>query len=89
MLAGAAPIPASSGKTVRYRLNRSGDRQLDRALHNIALSRLRHDPTPAPTPTVAEPRARPTATSHAASSDTSPASSTASSNQALQRLDEP
>lgn len=42
MLAGAAPIPASSGRTVRYRLNRSGDRQLNRALHNIALSRLRH-----------------------------------------------
>ncbi len=37
MLAGAAPIPASSGKTVRHRLNRSGDRQLNRALHNIAL----------------------------------------------------
>ncbi|GAA5135501.1 IS110 family RNA-guided transposase [Pseudonocardia adelaidensis] len=44
MLAGAAPIPASSGKTVRYRLNRSGNRQLNRALHNIALSRLRYDP---------------------------------------------
>jgi transposase len=44
MLAGAAPIPASSGQTVRYRLNRSGDRQLNRALHVIALSRLRHDP---------------------------------------------
>jgi transposase len=44
MLAGAAPIPASSGKTVRYRLNRSGDRQLNRALHNIALCRLRFDP---------------------------------------------
>jgi transposase len=44
MLAGAAPIPASSGKTVRHRLNRSGDRQLNRALHNIALSRLRFDP---------------------------------------------
>src|SRR5215217_265651 len=43
MLAGAAPIPASSGKTVRHRLNRSGDRQLNRALHNIALSRLRYD----------------------------------------------
>ncbi len=37
MLAGAVPIPASSGKTVRHRLNRSGDRQLNRALHNIAL----------------------------------------------------
>jgi transposase len=45
MLAGAAPIPASSGRTVRHRLNRSGDRQLNRALHTIALSRLRYDPT--------------------------------------------
>jgi transposase len=45
MLAGTAPIPASSGQTVRYRLNRAGDRQLNRALHVITLSRLRHDPT--------------------------------------------
>jgi transposase len=44
MLAGAAPIPASSGKTIRYRLNRSGDRQLNRALHTIALNRLQRDP---------------------------------------------
>jgi transposase len=44
MLAGAAPIPASSGRTVRYRLNRSGDRQLNRVLHTVALSRLRYDP---------------------------------------------
>jgi transposase len=44
MLAGAAPIPASSGKTVRYRLNRCGNRQLNRALHTIVLSRLRYDP---------------------------------------------
>ena len=43
MLAGAAPIPASSGKTVRHRLNRSGDRQLNRALHTVTLSRLQHD----------------------------------------------
>jgi transposase len=42
MLAGTAPIPASSGPTQRYRLNRSGDRQLNRALHVIALSRPRH-----------------------------------------------
>ena len=47
-LAGAAPNPASSGTVVRYRLNRSGDRQLNRALHTVALSRLRiHDPTKA------------------------------------------
>jgi transposase len=44
MLAGAAPIPASSGLTNRHRLNRSGDRQLNWALHTIALTRLKHDP---------------------------------------------
>ena len=43
MLAGTAPIPASSGKTVRYRLNRAGDRQLNRALHTVALVRLQRD----------------------------------------------
>lgn len=41
-LAGAAPIPASSGRTDRHRLNRGGDRQLNRALHTIVLSRLAH-----------------------------------------------
>ena len=44
MLAGVAPIPASSGQTVRHRLDRAGDRQLDRALHTIVLSRLVHHP---------------------------------------------
>lgn len=44
MLAGVAPIPASSGQRVRHRLNRGGDRQLNRALHTITTSRLRHDP---------------------------------------------
>lgn len=43
-LAGAAPIPASSGQVVRYRLDRGGDRRLNRALHTIALSRRRYDP---------------------------------------------
>ncbi len=41
-LAGVAPIPASSGQVVRYRLNRGGDRQLNRALHTIVLARLAH-----------------------------------------------
>lgn len=45
MLAGVAPIPASSGQTTRHRLNRSGDRQLNRALHTITLNRLRYDDT--------------------------------------------
>lgn len=43
-LAGVAPIPASSGLVVRHRLNRSGDRQLNRALHTVVLCRLRYDP---------------------------------------------
>jgi transposase len=46
-LAGVAPIPASSGlQGRRYRLDRGGDRQLNRALHTIILSRRqRHAPT--------------------------------------------
>jgi transposase len=43
-LAGVCPIPASSGQTIRHRLNRYGDRQLNRALHTVVLSRLRYDP---------------------------------------------
>jgi transposase len=43
-LAGSAPIPASSGKTIRHRLDRGGDRRLNRALHTILLSRRQHDP---------------------------------------------
>jgi transposase len=44
MLCGVAPIPASSGKTTRHRLNRGGDRQANCALYRVALSRLRWDP---------------------------------------------
>jgi transposase len=43
-LAGASPIPASSGKVTRWRLNRGGDRQLNRALHTIATTRWRTCP---------------------------------------------
>ena len=39
-LAGSCPIPASSGRTRRWRLNRGGDRALNRALHTIAVSRM-------------------------------------------------
>jgi transposase len=42
--AGTAPVPASSGKIQRHRLHRGGDRQLNRALHIIALSRAKTDP---------------------------------------------
>ena len=42
-LCGASPVPASSGKTVRHRLNRGGDRAANSALHIIAIGRLRTD----------------------------------------------
>lgn len=43
-LCGVAPIPASSGRTRRYRLSRGGDRAANNALYTIVLTRLRHDP---------------------------------------------
>ena len=42
-LCGVSPIPASSGKTNRHRLNRGGDRQANAALHRIVVVRLRYD----------------------------------------------
>jgi transposase len=44
MLCGVAPLPASSGKTHHYRLNRGGDRAANCASHMAAISRLRVDP---------------------------------------------
>lgn len=41
---GTAPIPASSGNTIRHRLDRGGDRQLNRAIHIIALGRMAWNP---------------------------------------------
>lgn len=43
-LTGTAPLPASSGKTRRMRLNRGGDRQANKALHMIAVGRLKSHP---------------------------------------------
>ena len=42
-LCGVSPVPVSSGKTNRYRLNRGGDRAANSALHIIAIGRLRTD----------------------------------------------
>lgn len=42
-LCGASPVPVSSGKMNRYRLNRGGDRAANSALHIIAIGRLRTD----------------------------------------------
>lgn len=44
MLAGVAPIPASSGQVQRMRLNRGGNRRLNRALYTVALSQSLHHP---------------------------------------------
>jgi transposase len=41
---GTAPLPASSGQTIRHRLPRGGDRQANNAIHTIALTRARRDP---------------------------------------------
>ena len=43
-LSGTSPVPASSGRTVRHRLNRGGDRALNRAIHAIAITRIRSCP---------------------------------------------
>ena len=43
MLAGTAPIPASSGLVTRHRLNRRGDRRLNSPIHIVAIQRQRHD----------------------------------------------
>lgn len=42
-LCGVAPIPASSGKTIRHRLSRGGDRQANSALYRIMVTRIAHD----------------------------------------------
>ena len=43
MLCGTSPIPVSSGRTDRFRLNRGGDRQANRAIHEIARTRMTND----------------------------------------------
>lgn len=43
-LCGVTPIPASSGKVTRHRLNRGGDRHANSALYRIVLTRMRHHP---------------------------------------------
>src|SRR5207249_267224 len=44
MLCGVAPIPASSGRTDRHRLNRGGDRQPNTALHTVVVCRWARQP---------------------------------------------
>ena len=56
-LCAAAPIPASSGKTKRHRLNPAGDWQANHALWRIVITRMSTTPRPAPTSSGAPPRA--------------------------------
>jgi transposase len=79
MLGGAAPIPASSGQTVRVRLNRSGDRQLNQALYTVALTRRRTDPATRAYAQRRRAQGKTNRESDAAWSAMSPASSTGSS----------
>ena len=44
-LCGASPVPASSGRITRHRLNRGGDRHANNALWRIAMTRIAHDQT--------------------------------------------
>ena len=76
---GTAPQPASSGKTVRHRLSRGGDRQINAAIYTIALSRSVHHPQAAPTSNARSPKERPNERPCDPSSDTSPATSTTNS----------
>ncbi len=78
-LGGTSPIPASSGQTVRHRLNRGGDRALNRAIHAIALVRMRSCPRTRAYVARRTAEGKPPGKSAAASSATSPANSTGSS----------
>ena len=75
-LCAAAPIPASSGKRTRHRLNPGGDRQASHALWRIVITRMSSHPRPAPTSSGAPPRGCRRQRSSAVSSVTSPARST-------------
>ncbi|MGZ4331986.1 MAG: transposase, partial [Solirubrobacteraceae bacterium] len=72
---GAAPIPASSGNTNRHRLDRGGNRQLNCALHRLAVNKATWDPTPRPTSRANKPKANRAKKPSAASNATSPAAS--------------
>ena len=78
-LAGVAPIPASSGRTTRHRLNRGGDRAANKALHTIALVRLKYDERTRASRNGEHPRVSRRRTSCAASNEPSPARSTRNS----------
>ena len=75
-LAACAPIPVHSGRTDRHRLDPGGNRQLNHAIHMLALTKIIHDPEPRSTSPDTAAAARPAARRSAASNDTSSAAST-------------
>jgi hypothetical protein len=75
-LSGTAPLEASSGQRTRHRLNRGGDRDLNRALHTVAITRMRCHPETRAYHAKPTAQARPIATSDAVSSEPSLAGST-------------
>jgi len=87
--AGTAPIPASSGRTQRHRLDHGGNRQINCALHRLAITKGRLDPKAPPTSPAAKPKAKPAAKPSAASSATSPAASGTYSNPTPRPLSPP
>ena len=78
-LNGTAPVPASSGQRQRHRLNRAGNRRMNKAIHMMALTQARMDPRARAYVARRRPKAAATAKPPARSSATSPTSSTASS----------
>ena len=75
-LCGASPVDASSGKQLRHRLNRGGDRQANSALWTIAMTRLARDPRTKAYAARRTAEGKTKKRSSAASSATSPARST-------------
>ncbi len=65
-LCGTSPVPASSGKSTRHRLNYGGDRQANRTLHLIVVAACATASAPAPTPNAELRKARPSPKSCAA-----------------------
>jgi len=82
-LAGVAPLEASSGQRTRHRLNRGGDRDLNRALHTIAITRLRCHQQSRDYETKRAAQGKNIETSGAHSNEYWPVSSTARSRQPL------
>jgi transposase len=77
-ISGCAPIPVSSGRTDRHRLDPGGNRQLNHAFHMLAYAKILHDPRTAFTSPNNAATATPTEKRSAASNATSSAASTTS-----------